>query len=94
MTGALAKAAERVGARVVAPGDDAGIDAVLRQAYERWAHGRYDAPHDSEGIFARAHRSREMDTILTTLHDGPRSRAETADFRLPTADAPVLSSSR
>ena len=94
VTGALAKAAERVGARVVAPDDDAGIDAVLLQAYERWVHGRYDAPHDSEGIFARAHRSREMDTILTTLHDGPRTRAETADSRLPTADAPVLSSSR
>jgi hypothetical protein len=94
VTGALAKAAERVGARVVAPDDDAGIDAVLLQAYERWVRGRYDAPHDREGMFARAHRSREMDTILTTLHDGPRTRAKTADSRLPTAGMPVPSSSR
>lgn len=94
VTGALAKAAERVGARVVAPDDDASIDAVLLEAYERWVSGRYDTPHDSEGIFARARRSREMDTILTTLHDGPRPRAETAGARLHAAGTPVLSSPR
>jgi hypothetical protein len=93
-TGALAKAAERVGARVVAPDDDAGIDAVLRQAYERWVVGRYDAPHDREGIFARAHRSREMDTVLTTLHDAPQTRVESAGRPGGQGRAPALSSLR
>jgi hypothetical protein len=94
VTGALAKAAERVGARVVAPDDHAGIDAVLHQAYERWLQGHYEAPHDREGIFARAHRSREMDAILTTLHDGPGARPGVSGGRLATVGTPALSSSR
>lgn len=79
-TGALAQAAAKVGSHVVEPYDDAGIDAVLDKAYNRWLAGDYERAIDQDGIFSRKHRIAEMDAILCSLVDDANAMNSTGEL--------------
>lgn len=65
--GAMGREAAKIGQRVFAPADAAGIDAALEAAYQQWHAGSYDAPLDQDGVFDTAHSAEDWDTLLRVL---------------------------
>lgn len=65
--GAMAAAAERLGARVFAADDQAGMDAALDDALARWRAGTLLPPRDRAGVFDRRIQSRRVHEVLAAL---------------------------
>ena len=65
--GAMGREAAKIGQRVYAPSDQAGIDDALEAAYQQWAMGAYDHPLDADGVFDTARSAEKWDGVLRAL---------------------------
>ena len=70
--GAMADAAAKIGRRVRALDDPAGIDAELTAAFDRWTHGSFEEPNDVRGIHARVHQADDWDALLRSITGAAR----------------------
>ncbi len=72
---ALAEASARIAVPVIEPEDEAGLDARLLAAWERWKRQDFSAVNDAEQRFARRHSIAQMDEMLRRAIS-QRSRAD------------------
>lgn len=63
---ALAEASARISVPVIEPEDEAGLDARLHAAWERWQRGDFVSVNDAEQRFARRHSIAQMDELLAS----------------------------